>query len=76
MKSRNWISICSGVGAWPLRIFFSGDDYFRILTLARHLNAGIISKEATDTVAAYWMSRLQANPKYQRSIHVSNQHNF
>lgn len=27
-------------------------------------------------VAAYWMSRLQANPKYQGSIHVSNQHNF
>lgn len=26
--------------------------------------------------AAYRMSRLQANPKYQRSIHVSNQHNF
>lgn len=76
MKSRKRISICTGVGAWPLRIFFSRGDYFWSLTLTRDLNAGEISKEATDTVAAYWMSRLQANPKYQRSIHVSNQHNF
>lgn len=37
MKSRKRISICTGVGAWPLRIFFSCDDYFWILTLTRDL---------------------------------------